>query len=249
MRKFFVSLYQLIIGKHPYNTIFSFNYHNIHHIVNFNKKLVKEQIVPKNSRLLDVGGGASPYYEIFKNTVKEYVVLDLVNALPEAESRKIIQVAGYAENLPFENESFEIILCNQALEHVNDDLKVLREIYRVLKKEGLFIGSAPHISPIHLEPFDYRRFTWFGIEKMLNDQHFKILKIEGNGGIYKTIAITLLTDWFLSENKGMDQKFNTFKHFILSPVTGFINTIALIADKVFKNKRRSASNYCWIAIK
>ena len=39
-------------------------------------------------------------------------------------------------NMPFQNNSFDIILCNHVLEHVEDDKKAIKEINRVMKKDG-----------------------------------------------------------------------------------------------------------------
>jgi 2-polyprenyl-6-hydroxyphenyl methylase/3-demethylubiquinone-9 3-methyltransferase len=46
---------------------------------------------------------------------------------------------GSGETLPFRNNSFDIVLCCDVLEHVNDLPKVISEISRVLKNKGLFI--------------------------------------------------------------------------------------------------------------
>ena len=50
---------------------------------------------------------------------------------------------GYAENLPFENESFDLITCVQVLEHVKDWRKSLDEMLRCLKKGGSIFLKAP----------------------------------------------------------------------------------------------------------
>jgi SAM-dependent methyltransferase len=47
------------------------------------------------------------------------------------------------QNLPFENDSYDIVICNHVLEHVPDDKKALSEIYRVLKPEGFAILQVP----------------------------------------------------------------------------------------------------------
>lgn len=45
--------------------------------------------------------------------------------------------------IPFESETFDIVLCNHVLEHVEDDRKCMREIYRVLKQNGWAIMQVP----------------------------------------------------------------------------------------------------------
>ena len=46
-------------------------------------------------------------------------------------------------NLPFEDESYDVILCNHVLEHIPDDTKAMQELYRVLKKGGWGIFQIP----------------------------------------------------------------------------------------------------------
>ena len=46
-------------------------------------------------------------------------------------------------NLPFENDSFDIILCNHVLEHIPNDTKAMQELFRVLKKGGMGVFQIP----------------------------------------------------------------------------------------------------------
>lgn len=46
-------------------------------------------------------------------------------------------------NLPFKNNTYDLILCNHVLEHIIDDIKALKEIYRVLKPGGKAILQVP----------------------------------------------------------------------------------------------------------
>ncbi len=46
-------------------------------------------------------------------------------------------------NLPFEDNSYDIIFCNHVLEHIPDDTKAMQELYRVLKKGGVGIFQIP----------------------------------------------------------------------------------------------------------
>jgi len=45
--------------------------------------------------------------------------------------------------LPFKDNSFDALLCNHVLEHVEDDLKAMRELFRVLKPKGWAIVQTP----------------------------------------------------------------------------------------------------------
>lgn len=46
-------------------------------------------------------------------------------------------------NLPFENNSYDIILCNHVLEHIPDDTKAMQELFRVLKPGGYGVFQIP----------------------------------------------------------------------------------------------------------
>jgi ubiquinone/menaquinone biosynthesis C-methylase UbiE len=55
-----------------------------------------------------------------------------------------VAIVDCNENLPFADNSFDIILAGEIIEHlVNPDL-FLSEIYRILKKDGIFVGSTPN---------------------------------------------------------------------------------------------------------
>lgn len=46
-------------------------------------------------------------------------------------------------NLPFEDNSFDVVFCNHVLEHISDDTKAMQELFRVLKKGGFGIFQIP----------------------------------------------------------------------------------------------------------
>ena len=46
-------------------------------------------------------------------------------------------------DLPFQDNKYDLILCNHVLEHILNDLKAMTELYRVLKKGGTLIAQVP----------------------------------------------------------------------------------------------------------
>ena len=55
----------------------------------------------------------------------------------------IVDVKADILDLPFENESFDVIFCNHVLEHIEDDRKAMGELLRVMKKGGWGIVQVP----------------------------------------------------------------------------------------------------------
>ena len=242
-------IYRLILGKHPHNTIFSYNYHNIRPIVSFMKRAA-DKIPSQNNVLVDIGAGQVPYFSIFSPVTSEYIAVDMEESLPENDSRPITQKTGMAEDLPVSSGSADVVLSNQVLEHVLDPIKAVAESHRILKPGGLFIGSVPHISPVHLEPYDFRRYTDLGLKKLLEEAGFINIQIEGNSGVFGAVALMLNMDFMMSPRKeGKEHKFSSLKAILFSPIVGLLNISALVLDTVLGNKQRSPSNLCWMSQK
>ena len=76
------------------------------------------------------------FYKRFRNSAHlEYTTTDLNSPLADVKADIC--------NLPFENNSYDIILCNHVLEHIPDDTKAMQELYRVLKPGGMAILQIP----------------------------------------------------------------------------------------------------------
>jgi SAM-dependent methyltransferase len=76
------------------------------------------------------------FYKRFRNLKNlDYVTCDL--------DSPIADVKADIQDLPFENEEFDVIFCNHVLEHVDDDKKALSELFRVMKPGGWGIFQVP----------------------------------------------------------------------------------------------------------
>ncbi|MEX1122695.1 MAG: class I SAM-dependent methyltransferase [Balneolales bacterium] len=249
VKKGISALYPVVLGRHPRNTICSFNYHNVSHINRFIASV--EPSLNSSICLIDIGAGKSPYYSFFSKKVSYYIAVDCTESLPVLEMRSICQVEGVAECVPLMNSIADVVLSNQVLEHVNDPEQAVREAYRLLRPGGRFIGSVPHISPVHLEPYDFRRYTDYGINKMLSNAGFIDIRIDLSGGVYSAAALMIAMDWVLSprhENK--PQGFSMNRAIALAPVIGFMNALAFMLDKLSGVRAsRSFANLCWSAEK
>ena len=76
------------------------------------------------------------FYKKFKSfTNWDYTTTDLYSPLADIKA----DICA----LPFEDETYDLILCNHVLEHIPDDRKAMRELYRILKKGGTLIAQVP----------------------------------------------------------------------------------------------------------
>jgi SAM-dependent methyltransferase len=124
-----------------------------------------------SGRLLDVGCGSKPYRSLFK--VTEYVGLDIDS--PVARQRGVADVFYEGGVFPFEPESFNAVLCNQVLEHVFNPDEFLAEIERVLKPGGKLLLTVPFVWDEHEQPWDYARYSSFGLKALLEKRGFRII--------------------------------------------------------------------------
>ncbi|WP_298536132.1 class I SAM-dependent methyltransferase [uncultured Algibacter sp.] len=92
------------------------------------------------------------FYKRFKKmTNLDYVTTDLNSPLADVKADIC--------NLPFEDNEFDVILCNHVLEHIPDDSKAMQELYRVLKTGGMGIFQIPQ---------DLKRATTFEDDSITN---------------------------------------------------------------------------------
>jgi SAM-dependent methyltransferase len=84
------------------------------------------------------------------------------------------------KNIPFADNSVDIIMNIVVLEHVADPEKVVSEIHRVLKPGGLVFSCVPFIQPYHVSPFDFSRRTSEGVKVLHKD--FELIEIKSHSG-------------------------------------------------------------------
>lgn len=108
------------------------------------KYYAKKGVIPENPRILNLGCGTGIQTEIF---LKYGNVVSLDFSEDALNFCKIRNLSGLvradAEKMPFEDNSFDIILCFDILEHLNSDTDALSEMRRVLKKGGIALISIP----------------------------------------------------------------------------------------------------------
>jgi 2-polyprenyl-3-methyl-5-hydroxy-6-metoxy-1,4-benzoquinol methylase len=136
-----------------------------------------------SGKLLDAGCGAMPFKAALTNLVDEYHSIDIERKVPEVDFVGDLQdMKGVAD------ESYDVILCTEVLEHVPQPEKLIVEVWRVLKSRGKFILSVPHLSRLHDEPFDYYRFTKHGLQFLLEQNGFSVLEIVPTGSLFSLLG-------------------------------------------------------------
>lgn len=152
--------------------------------------------IPQGSKILDIGIGngerslnfARRGFLIYALDSSEEVITRFKKRLENYDSLAIQVVHARAENLPFSDNFFEGILMIETLEHIAQEKKALKEVYRVIKKRGFFCLGIPtyrseclynFLNPRYLKKAGHIHI--FKKEKLLcelNSLGFKTLKVK-----------------------------------------------------------------------
>jgi len=87
----------------------------------------------------------------------------------DLEKGKNVDIVGDAHNLPFRDQTFDLVFVIAVLEHVKNPFTVAKEIHRILKTGGRVFADAPFLLPFHSVPRDYFRFTLDGLRELFKD--------------------------------------------------------------------------------
>ena len=99
-----------------------------------------------------------------------------------------------ATELTFENNHFDAVFMMEVLEHVKTPHMAVNEIERVLKKDGTFIMSTPFVFGIHEEPYDFFRFTKYGLKHLFIN--FTDVELRARNGYYGSIVVLFMRSIF-----------------------------------------------------
>ncbi len=130
-----VMIEKKVIGGRTSNSICPFceSLDRTRHVYLYLKNETK--IFHKNLKILHVAPEAQLRKVLLSNPQINYQSIDL-------ESHKAMNQMDLT-NLKFENDEFDVIICNHVLEHIPNDRKAISELFRVLKKDGFAILQVP----------------------------------------------------------------------------------------------------------
>lgn len=192
-------------------------------------------------RLLDIGCGSKPYKDIL--CADQYFGLDVDN-----ENSRKLGVADYfydGVTFPIESESFESALCVQVLEHVFNPDSFIQEIHRILKRDGTLVLTVPFVWDEHEQPFDYARYSSFGLRALLEKNGFRVIQHEKIGADASTLF--QLVNAYLYKISAGWQRHIRFSFTVL--VIGILNLLGIALSKVLPNNADLFLDQLVVAVK
>jgi len=179
------------------------------------KKLGRKIEINSKSKILEIGSAQGIFVLASQKLGFNCVGLEpcddaflISKNLEEIFNKKISIKKGFAENIPYSDNNFDIVIALSVFEHVQDIEKVFHEISRILKPKGaLFFVSTSAICPRQNEISSFPFFGWY--PNFLKQQIFNwALKNKPELiGYTKTPAIYWFTPWMVKK-LALNNKFN-----------------------------------------
>ncbi|MBX2997540.1 MAG: class I SAM-dependent methyltransferase [Caldilineaceae bacterium] len=142
-----------------------------------------------SGRLLDLGCGKVPLYQTYRSLVTDVVCADWSNSIHGGAYWDLI--CDLNTPLPFAEGYFDTVLLTSVLEHIANPQDLLHEVYRLLKPGGRLIANVPFLYSLHEVPWDYYRYTRYGLSHLSNNSGFHVEYLVETGGVVD--VVTLLT--------------------------------------------------------
>jgi SAM-dependent methyltransferase len=133
-------------------------------------RAMRDQAPRVQGRVLDVGCGQKPYRHMFQASAYLGVEIDT----PESRATSQADYFYDGRRLPFQEGEFDTIICNEVLEHVFEPNEFVIELNRVLRDGGTLVLTAPFVWDEHAQPYDYARYSSFGLRHLLRKHGFDI---------------------------------------------------------------------------
>lgn len=186
-------------------------------------------------RVIDVGCGVQPYRGMLGG-FSQYVGFD---SPLRPDSATSADAFGDATALPFVAACADAVLCTEVMEHVADPPVMLAEIRRVLAPGGHLVLSVPFTWHIHDEPFDYWRFTEYGLRLVLERAGFEVVVLQSVNGMVGALLQSRCYMFLHAAGR--------FRP-LVRPLAWTLQTLATAVGPIDRN-RRMTSNYVVLARK
>lgn len=149
-------------------------------------RLIREQC-PNAHRIVDIGSGRGGFLQVCRRAFRDAIGLDSEPGAARLCAKEHLPfILGDAERLPFETGSLDVVRAKEIIEHLPDPRRMLREVRRALRPDGLFIVHVPSqfsaIYPVGNFWDDYthvRPLSRSGLNRLLSDAGFAVESIRG----------------------------------------------------------------------
>jgi len=189
---------------------------------------IQEQIQEMYGVVYDLGCGTRPYEKAILEKADRYIGIDWSNTLHGLHADI---VADLCQPLPIDSGVADVVVSFQVMEHLPEPENMLEEAFRILRNGGRILLTVPFQWWIHEAPWDYYRYTRYGLEYMFNRVGFVDVHIKETSGFWIMWVLK-----FNYQTKRYTQRGNRLKRVLarifLTPIWFLGQVAAPILDRI-----------------
>jgi len=143
----------------------------------------------KHGRVLDVGCAYGLMLEKFPKLFEKYGLDVSEYAIAEARKRlgdAMLKVGEAEDFLPFPDDYFDVVICNDVIEHLEQPIVALQNIKRVLKKGGILYLSTPNLTSLRKKLF---------ARADIREHHISMMASNELKGLLENLGFTILSQY------------------------------------------------------
>lgn len=176
-----------------------------YHLLSYEASKVVKAAKRKTGKLLDVGCGSGDRLDIFRRLGFDTYGVEVSSSAEYAKGHFGLNVKqGDLFEANYPDSFFDVITLHNVLEHTHSPQKIIRELYRILKEDGVVVIQIPNTDCIQFKlfkerwaafdvPRDLYYFNIWLLKKILTKENFEIINIDhfNNWWHPPTLVITL----------------------------------------------------------
>lgn len=189
---------------------------------------IKKHALKLSGHLMDFGCGRKPYRSLFQ--VSSYTGVD-IEVSGHDHHKEEIDVYYDGKSLPFPDQNFDSIFSSETFEHVFNLEEMVPELFRVLKPGGQMLITVPFVWDEHEVPYDYGRYSSFGIRHLLIKNGFEVMTVDKTGHFFLVLGqlwVLYLFNLIRTPNKYLNLLLNLI---FIAPFNLLVWLLALISPR------------------
>lgn len=151
-------------------------------------------LIAPDARVIDIGGKKKSKRGLFDISKLEAKVV-YVN-IDRSTNPDIVSDAA---SIPEADDSYDVVIMGEILEHVPDPIAVLEEAHRLLRPKGIALITVPFMYPVHADPYDFGRYTDYYWQEAAAKIGFTHLDVERQGSM-PAVAALMVQHFFRAKN-------------------------------------------------
>lgn len=200
---------------------------------------IQKQVRNLSGVVYDLGCGRRPYEKDILAKADKYVGVDWSETFHDLRADI---VSDLNKQLPIDDRVADAVVSFQVLEHLSEPQLMLNESFRILKPNGIIFLTVPFQWWLHEQPYDYFRFTPYGLEYLFNKAGFTDLIIEPQSGFFTMLILKM--NYFTRRFVCGPKPVRWLAKLCLVPAWYIAQLAAPILDKLDKNWAAETSVFC-----